>query len=133
MRTSSRATARLNAYPEPSLEQFRRTLLRMRDLACAEMGGLVEKIPEGSLRLFGAGGASQAAGRRPHAAQFDLAEAEQERLLAYMDSLDSALQRLAEGRYGRCVDCGSPIGTERLEGLPCAERCRMCQLKRIGR
>ncbi len=34
-----------------------------------------------------------------------------------------ALERIMEGRYGICVDCGRPIERERLEAVPWAARC----------
>lgn len=42
-------------------------------------------------------------------------------------ALDAALQRMHENRYGRCVECGTPIGFERLLAQPSAERCLACQ------
>ena len=129
VKTSRRAGAQAAMQTKRSFGKFRRTLLRMRDLACAEMGGLVELIPEASLHTVGTGGAADTAGHCSHAAEFAVAEAEQERLLAYLDSLDDALERIAEGRYGQCIVCGGPISTDRLEGLPCAERCTQCQRK----
>jgi DnaK suppressor protein len=41
--------------------------------------------------------------------------------------IDEALQRLAEGTYGRCLDCGREIPGARLVALPFAARCRDCQ------
>lgn len=43
--------------------------------------------------------------------------------------LDAALQRLHEGRYGRCEACDGPIGDARLEALPAAPRCVTCAAK----
>jgi len=40
--------------------------------------------------------------------------------------VDAALQRLAQGRYGRCEGCGKPISAERLRALPEALRCLAC-------
>ncbi len=37
-----------------------------------------------------------------------------------------ALQRVAEGSYGRCVGCGDAIGEGRLAALPEAARCIDC-------
>lgn len=37
--------------------------------------------------------------------------------------IDVALQRLKEGSYGICVDCGQKINPERLEANPAAVRC----------
>lgn len=47
----------------------------------------------------------------------------QEHLLAMLDEVRRARQRLAEGSYGRCEACGEPIPEERLEVRPWAVRC----------
>jgi RNA polymerase-binding transcription factor DksA len=39
------------------------------------------------------------------------------------ESVQRALERLAQGEYGRCVDCGKEIPRERLEAIPEAIRC----------
>jgi RNA polymerase-binding protein DksA len=41
--------------------------------------------------------------------------------------LDAALERLASGDYGCCVDCGDDITLERLSANPAAARCCECQ------
>ena len=41
--------------------------------------------------------------------------------------LELALQRLIEGRYGRCVSCGDRIPATRLNALPYTTRCIDCQ------
>lgn len=51
-----------------------------------------------------------------------LGEAEQERNQVY-----EALARLDEGTYGICVNCGRPIGEERMEVRPHADRCVECE------
>lgn len=43
--------------------------------------------------------------------------------------IDDALHRLDKGTYGTCLECGLPIGLERLEALPYAERCITCESK----
>jgi DnaK suppressor protein len=45
----------------------------------------------------------------------------------------NALQRIQEGTYGTCVDCGAPIPEGRLEARPEASRCVSCQSKRDRR
>ena len=42
-------------------------------------------------------------------------------------NVDAALQRIAEGTYGECVDCGADIEYERLKAYPTAMRCLACQ------
>lgn len=37
--------------------------------------------------------------------------------------IEQALERIAMGSYGVCVDCGRPIGYERLKAYPMASRC----------
>ncbi|MGZ6272015.1 MAG: TraR/DksA family transcriptional regulator [Candidatus Limnocylindrales bacterium] len=41
--------------------------------------------------------------------------------------VEAALARLEAGTWGRCVSCGDPIGVDRLEALPWADRCIDCQ------
>lgn len=37
-----------------------------------------------------------------------------------------ALQRLADGTYGRCLVCGASIAPDRLDAMPATERCTRC-------
>jgi RNA polymerase-binding protein DksA len=41
--------------------------------------------------------------------------------------VEAALQRIADGTYGECVECGRDIGYERLKAYPTAMRCVVCQ------
>ncbi len=41
--------------------------------------------------------------------------------------VDDALERVAKGAYGTCVDCRSAVAAERLEAIPYAARCIDCQ------
>lgn len=41
--------------------------------------------------------------------------------------IDGALNRIAKGEYGICLDCGMPISERRLETFPYAARCIICQ------
>ena len=40
-----------------------------------------------------------------------------------------ALERLREGGYGDCINCGNTIGAKRLEALPWTPYCIDCQEK----
>jgi DnaK suppressor protein len=46
-----------------------------------------------------------------------------ERAGALAVAIERALDRMAVGQYGRCVDCDCEIPLARLEALPWAERC----------
>ena len=39
----------------------------------------------------------------------------------------AARERLAQGSYGECIDCGQDIAFERLSAQPSAKRCLICQ------
>ena len=43
-----------------------------------------------------------------------------------IDQLDSALKRLAMGKYGLCLACNTPVEAEWLESFPEAEFCSTC-------
>ncbi|CAM5209797.1 RNA polymerase-binding transcription factor DksA [Castellaniella defragrans] len=46
---------------------------------------------------------------------------------ATVRAADMALQRIADGNYGVCQDCGRAIARARLLALPIALRCAACQ------
>ena len=46
-----------------------------------------------------------------------------------LDAIDAALQRIEEGTYGKCVNCGAAIPEERLEAMPWATLCIDCKRK----
>ena len=62
-------------------------------------------------------------------AERDLAFALEERESAELVAIDAALKRIADGSYGLCVDCGTPIATARLHANPTAMRCVACQAR----
>ena len=49
------------------------------------------------------------------------------RMLQTIDEIDTALDRIADGSYGRCSSCGVAIPVERLEFRPFAAGCVGCQ------
>ena len=72
--------------------------------------------------------------RRPHYDNHlaDTATATYDRELDYtleensehvLAEIDAALQRIEDGTYGICTNCGKPIADERLEALPWATLC----------
>jgi RNA polymerase-binding protein DksA len=50
-----------------------------------------------------------------------------DREVAELADIESALERIREGSYGECVDCGADIAVARLEAYPTAKRCQPCQ------
>ena len=57
----------------------------------------------------------------------DLEQADMTRDLDEFRALEAARDRLAQGAYGVCIDCGNDIGFERLKASPSAVRCIHCQ------
>ena len=53
--------------------------------------------------------------------------AEVERDLAELRQIALARERIADGSYGRCADCGIDIDPRRLLAQPTATRCTHCQ------
>ncbi len=47
-----------------------------------------------------------------------------------MRDIDAALQRVKNGEYGVCIECGDNVGFSRLQAYPTAKRCIVCQEQR---
>ena len=44
-----------------------------------------------------------------------------------LQRIHEALERLEEGSYGHCYECGDEISPQRLRALPFAVRCKDCE------
>ena len=47
-----------------------------------------------------------------------------------LHKINEALQRLEEGSYGNCFECGDEVSEARLRALPFAVRCKDCEQAR---
>src|SRR3569832_1880731 len=47
-----------------------------------------------------------------------------------MRDIEAALQRIRNGEYGICIDCGDAVTFPRLMAYPTAKRCIVCQEQR---
>lgn len=47
--------------------------------------------------------------------------------ISILNKINDALDRIKDGTYGRCQECGKDINEERLEFIPYAEYCVNCQ------
>jgi DnaK suppressor protein len=54
---------------------------------------------------------------------FSLSDNERQRLL----DIDKAIERIDDGSYGRCSNCGTEIADKRLEAVPWTRYCIDCQ------
>jgi RNA polymerase-binding protein DksA len=57
----------------------------------------------------------------------DLEAAMTDRDMRELREIDAAQQRMRDGSYGTCRDCGGEIDFERLRANPVAVRCIVCQ------
>ena len=57
----------------------------------------------------------------------DLDQAGMSRDLAELREVDAARERMTEGSYGQCTECGAEIDYRRLRAYPSALRCIGCQ------
>ena len=61
-------------------------------------------------------------------ADFNVAQID--RHIQSLRDIEAALQRVKNGEYGVCTDCGDDVGFARLQAYPTAKRCIVCQEKR---
>jgi len=109
------------------LEQARQKLVAERDRVAAELEELQEDLgtsledatDEDGVDSHLGDSATETLDREVEQGLEDNAE----RLLA---GIEAALQRIEDGTYGICSNCGKPIGEERLEALPWADTCIDC-------
>jgi DnaK suppressor protein len=50
-----------------------------------------------------------------------------EREQGLLSKIDAALEKIASGEYGACMNCGEEIGLRRLKARPVAELCIDCK------
>jgi DnaK suppressor protein len=106
------------------IEGFRRTLLDMREKLLA---GISESpVPEALATQSDIGDIiDQAGDERERELSLLLSGRDKEKLLA----INEALEKLKEGTYGICEECGERIGLQRLKVMPLARYDVSCQAK----
>ena len=62
----------------------------------------------------------------------EIAEASSARAASTIADIERALDRLVDGTYGTCEQCGAPIASERLDAIPHARECVACAGQRAG-
>ena len=108
--------------PEEKIMAARKALLDMKEKLLAE--GLGKSLPEDLVRPFDIGDEGDRADtERTHEISVLLSLRDKEKLLA----IEEALEKLREGTYGVCEECGDEIGPGRLKAMPLARLCVPCQ------
>ena len=111
------------------IEQFRQQLLALGKQLKSEFA----KLEDAALRQTG-GEASGSLSNAPlHMADLGSDTFEQEVSLSLLENdnqrleeVGAALQRIEQGRFGRCEECGGAIPIERLRAVPYARLCIEC-------
>lgn len=105
-------------------EEARRTLLGMREKL---LEGISESpVPEALITQSEIGDLiDQAGDERDRELSLLLSSRDKEKLMA----INEALEKIKEGTYGTCEECGDRIGPGRLKVLPLARYCVACQAK----
>jgi len=110
--------------PVEDMEGFRKALLDMRHKLLA---GISENpLPEALVTQSDIGDLiDQAGDERDRELSLLLSGRDKEKLTA----INEALEKLDEGDYGICEECGEKIGLGRLKVMPLARLCVSCQAK----
>ena len=104
---------------------YRTRLLNLRARLCGEMG----RMADAALGQ----GRSETSSVPMHLADLGSDNFEQELTLSLvgsekdaLDKIEFALERIVEGSYGKCEDCGKKIPESRLEAIPYTSVCVQC-------
>lgn len=111
---------------EKQMASLRKKLDKREAQLSAELAAINNEAIEGVLRLprLEAGDAADQAEATTHET---IRDAEKHRDAFELRQIAGAKERMRNGSYGRCIDCGAPIPRARLEVQPFSERCVPCQ------
>lgn len=126
-----RKKARRSPFTREQLEAFRAALIERRTKLRERMerlsGHAAEDNPSERGEISSLPMHLADLGTETYEQQSDLGFAERDR--DAIVAIDRALERIDQGTYGVCEDCGRPISKERLQALPFAALCLECQAK----
>jgi RNA polymerase-binding transcription factor len=103
------------------LPKLRRALVERRRMLRARV-----RRDENDLRRLGSNVEPEEADEAHEDAEARLLIALDDRGRREVATIDAALARMEDGRYGRCAACEKPIPIARLEALPETPTCRGC-------
>ncbi len=114
----------VTARSRDEVDSYRKALMDMRQKLLA---GISESpVPEALVTQTDIGDLiDQAGDERDRELSLLLSGRDKEKLLA----INEALEKLSEGDYGICEECGEKIGPGRLKVMPLARLCVSCQSK----
>jgi DnaK suppressor protein len=106
------------------LDRFRTKLVELRDRAASGARYVAEAIAEDATPVGTSAAPNHLADAAAEALDADLGafQAEIDRL----EDINAAIDRIENGSFGQCVQCGSPISGQRLDAIPYASLCIEC-------
>jgi RNA polymerase-binding protein DksA len=114
---------------EPDVQRFQQLLAKRREeLRWLVHDALIESKRNDYIELAGA---VHDAGEEAVASllnEMDLSQLRRE--VEELGDVEAALERIRDGTFGKCTDCGDAIDRERLAAYPTAKRCIPCQTRR---
>jgi DnaK suppressor protein len=113
---------KISGIDKKTLARLKKILLKERE----EIVGEVKQIYESSKEM-GQNGTQDIGDEaaNTYSKQILLSLNENERMR--LQEVDESLDRIANGTYGICEECGGPIGLKRLEVRPVAKYCVPCK------
>ena len=103
------------------LEKFRNQLLQKREEILNEAGRTLSDMTDQNVNIPDPNDRATIESGR----SFELRIRDRERKL--LSKIEEALQRVDDGAYGICEDCGEEIGVKRLEARPVTTLCIDCK------
>ena len=111
------------------LEAFRQTLEMVR----ARLRGDLDQMTDEALRRSIVNGSGNLSNVPLHMADVGSENYDQEFTLELIENeqgtlelVNEALDRLEQGKFGLCVECGEPISKPRLQAIPYTRHCIHC-------
>ena len=107
------------------VEAFRARLLDRREQLLFDHGSTMEQVGRSADHAT-----PDAVDMAAESYEFDVAVSAANIEGQELESIEHALERMAQGEYGRCEECSEDINPKRLEALPFANLCIDCQRAR---
>ncbi len=119
----------MNSFTKAELKEYKERLLGLR----ARLRGDVSQMADSALKKNRSEGNGDLSSMPIHMADLGSDNFEQEFTLSLMESeeatlanIEAALERVEDGTYGLCEECGVKIPKKRLEAIPYATMCVKC-------
>ena len=117
------------------LVSYRQVLQTLR----SRLRGDLDQMTDEALRRDATGGTGNLSNVPLHLADLGTDNYDQEFTLELIENeqgtlelVNQALDRMEQGRFGQCVECGEPISKPRLQAIPYARHCIRCARKLEG-